>query len=281
MSFFQKYYREIKTIIVIVLATLIQVVALQSIIRPANLLPGGFLGISFLMHNLTQISISVSTFVLNAIVAMICYKGLSKRFAIYSMIQVTLSSVLLATLKFDPIIDDVILSVLIGGAVNGIYIAMTLSVGASTGGTDFIALYLSNKKGKSIWEYVFVFNTILLMIFGVTHNFEAAGYSILFQFISTKTIENFYHRYDQLTLQIITKKPEEIMAYYFEHHRHAMSCVDAVGGYSKEKVYMLYAVISSYELNDITNGILKVDNKVIINVMKTERFIGNFYRNKL
>lgn len=91
MLFFQKYYREIKTIIVIVLATLIQVVALQSIIRPANLLPGGFLGISFLMHNLTQISISVSTFVLNAIVAMICYKGLSKRFAIYSMIQVTLS----------------------------------------------------------------------------------------------------------------------------------------------------------------------------------------------
>lgn len=29
---------------------------------------------------------------------------------------------------------------------------------------DFVALYISNKKGKSIWSYVFVFNAVLITI---------------------------------------------------------------------------------------------------------------------
>lgn len=281
MEYFEKYYRDVKTIILLIVATFIQVYALQAIIRPANLLPGGFLGISYLLQGLINIPVSISTFILNIIVAFICYQGLSKRFAIYSMLQVVLSSIFLAIFHFQPIIHDTVLSVIIGGAINGIYIAIALSTGASTGGTDFVALYVSNKKGKSIWEYVFVFNTILLIIFGITNGFEPAGYSILFQFIATKTLSNFYHRYDQLTLQIITKHPNSIMDYYFENYRHGISCMEGIGGYSKEKISILYAVISSYELNDITSGIVKVDNKAIINVIKTEKFIGNFYRKEI
>ena len=28
----------------------------------------------------------------------------------------------------------------------------------------FVALYISNKKGKSIWSYVFIFNSIILRL---------------------------------------------------------------------------------------------------------------------
>ena len=37
---------------------------------------------------------------------------------------------------------------------------------ASTGGMDFVALYVSNRNGKTIWQEVFPFNTALLLIFG-------------------------------------------------------------------------------------------------------------------
>mgnify|MGYP007102638829 FL=1 len=47
------------------------------------------------------------------------------------------------------------------------------------------------------------------MIFGSMFGWIHAGYSILFQFISTKTIDSFYHRYERVTLQITTKKSKE------------------------------------------------------------------------
>ena len=93
-------------------------------------------------------------------------------------------------------------------------IVLALKGNASTGGTDFIALYVSNKTGKSIWSYVFMFNACILCIFGYLFGWLYAGYSILFQFISTKTVETFHHRYERLTLQITTQKAEEIMAAY-------------------------------------------------------------------
>ncbi len=105
-------------------------------------------------------------------------------------------------LKFDPLFDDMLLNIIFGGFLYGIMTVIALKGNASTGGTDFIALYVSNKLGRSIWSYVFVFNAGLLLIFGYMFGWEYAGYSILFQFISTKTIDSFYHRYERMTMQI-------------------------------------------------------------------------------
>ena len=80
----------------------------------------------------------------------------------------------------------------LGGFLYGVQAVIALKANASTGGTDFVALYISNKKNKSIFSYVFIFNAMLLMIFGMMFGWEDAGYSILFQFISTKTIDTFY-----------------------------------------------------------------------------------------
>ena len=154
--------------------------------------------------------------------------------------------------------DDALLNIIFGGFAYGLMTVLALKRNASTGGTDFIALYVSNKIGKSIWEYVFVFNATLIVIFGFMFGWEYAGYSILFQFISTKTIDSFYNRYERMTLQITTAKPDEVI-------------------YSGHPVSLLHTVVSSYEVNDIVEVIRSVDDKVIINAFKTENFYGGFY----
>jgi uncharacterized membrane-anchored protein YitT (DUF2179 family) len=59
---------------------------------------------------------------------------------------------------------------------------------------------------------------------------------------------------------------------------HGISCVDAVGGYSKKKMYLLHTVVSSYEVEDIISLIHEVDERVIVNLIRTEQFYGSFYR---
>ena len=105
-----------------------------------------------------------------------------------------------------------------------------------------------------------------------------AGYSILFQFISTKTISAFHHRYDRVTLQITTANAEELIKAYIENYRHGISCIDAIGGYSHKKMYLLHTVVSSYEVSDIVMLLREKDPHVIINMLKTENFFGTFYQ---
>ena len=165
-----------------------------------------------------------------------------------------------------------------GGTLYGLMTASILKMNASTGGTDFVALYISNKKGKSIWSYVFIFNSIILLIFGFMFGWIHAGYSILFQFISTRTIDSFYHRYERVTLQVTTKKAQAVMDKYIKNYRHGISCVEAIGGYSHEKMYLLHTVVSSYEVLDIVELMKTVDSHIIVNVIKTENFYGGFYQ---
>ena len=180
--------------------------------------------------------------------------------------------------RFQPLFDDVILNVIFGGFLYGILTAVALRGNASTGGTDFIALYVSNRTGNSIWEYVFAGNVVILCIFGYMFGWEHAGYSILFQFISTRTLSAFHHRYERVTLQITTAHAEPIIRSYIARYRHGISYVEAVGGYSGKKMYLLHTVVSSYEVPDIVALMREQDPHIIVNMLKTEHFYGRFYQ---
>jgi len=215
---------------------------------------------------------------LNLPVAFICVKSISLRFTAFSMLQVFLSSFFLSIFHFNPVFDDMILNVCFGGALYGLSIAIAIRGHASTGGTDFIALYVSNKNGKSIFEVIFFANVVVLCIFGFLFGWAYAGYSILFQFVSTKVIGFFYNRYEQVTLQITTEHGKEVIDAYIERYRHGISCLDAVGGYSSKKMYVLHTVISFYEVREIIQLMRSVDPHIIINLLKTQQFYGGFYR---
>lgn len=215
---------------------------------------------------------------LNVPVAILCGKSISTKFTILSSLQFACVSIFLTVFQFDILFDDIMLNIVIGGVVYGLGIVAALVGNASTGGTDFIALYVSNKTGKSIWTYVFVYNCILLCIFGFVSGWERAGYSIIMQFVSTKVIESLYRRYDRSTIQITSKMPEEIVAVYTKKYRHGISVWESYGGYSHQKNYMLNTVVSTLEVKEIAHLILNVDPRAIINVYRTDDFYGGFYR---
>ena len=118
---------------------------------------------------------------------------------------------------------------------------------------------------------------MVLVVFGAMFGWEAA-YSIIFQFISTKAIEMFYHRYDRVTLQIVTKRPEQILDAYNEVHKHGSSVMEVMGGRSRQRYWLINTVVSSYEIDDVMQLIREKDGGAVVNVFRTENFFGNFYR---
>lgn len=278
-----KRARWVFTFCCVVLSGFLQAAIIQIFMEPINLLSSGFTGVAILISKITStffgfsFSTSLGMLALNIPVAWFCSKTISKRFTAFSMLQVFCASFFLRFLDLGPLFDGEFLNIIFGGFAYGLMIVLALKGNASTGGTDFIALYISNKKGKSIWGQVFVFNTILIIIFGTMFGWEYAGYSILFQLISTKTIDSFYHRYERMTMQITTARADEVIDAYITHYHHGLSRMDGTGGYSKAPMSLLHTVVSSYEVADIAQLILEVDPHAIINTFKTENFYGHFY----
>ena len=279
-----KKVRFIFTLICVIISAFMQAFVIKAFIRPSDLLSSGFTGVAILIERITStffsfsFSTSLGMILLNVPVALLCYKSISPRFTFFSLLEVFLASFFLNIIDVKPIFTDLLLNIVFGGFLYGLLTVIALKANASTGGTDFIALYVSNKKGKSIFNYVFIFNTTILLIFGYMFGWEHAGYSILFQFISTQTINSLYNRYERVTLQMTTSHAEAVILAYIRYYKHGISCVDAVGGYSGKKMNVLHTVVSSYEVNEIVELLKNVDPNIIINIMKTETFIGGFYQ---
>ncbi len=277
------FKRYAVTTAAVVVSALLQAFAMQVFLSPVQILSSGFTGMAVLIEKITSIygihfSTSLGMIALNIPVAIFCFKHIGKKFVIFSMLQVFLASFFLRFAHFTPLFDDPLLNICFGGFIYGMAIVTALKGNASTAGTDFIALYVSNKTGKAIWQYVFLFNASMLCIFGYMFGWEYAGYSIMFQFISTRTIDSFYHRYKRVTLQITTHKPEEVVEKYISNYRHGVSVMNGYGGYSKETMSLLHTVVSSYEVQDIVHHLKEADPKVIVNVLPTETFFGGFYQ---
>ena len=63
-----------------------------------------------------------------------------------------------------PITQDPLLVAVFGGIFNGAGISLCLLANASSGGTDIIALFMGEIKGRDCWNAVFLLNVVVLSI---------------------------------------------------------------------------------------------------------------------
>ena len=278
-----KRMRFVASLLMIVASSLLQTYVIQTFMDPCDLLSSGFTGVAILLNRIAGLagfdfSTSLGILLLNITAAMFCAGKISKRFVFLSCVQFTLTSLFLEVLHFPPLFDEMILNVIFGGFLYGFVSVIALKADGSTGGTDFIAMYVSERFHRGIWEYVFAFNVLILLIFGSMFGWAAAGYSILFQLISTQTISRYYHRYSQILVEITTKDPEQVAKQFKTYFRHGMTVIPAYGAYSQSNFFLCKSIVSSYEEREVIGRIREVDPECITYTHKVDHFYGRFYR---
>ena len=274
--------KEMLKVIVILIGSIIVALNINSFVHFGNIVPGGFTGITILVQRLflTYFNISVPFSIiylpLNLIPAAICFKFIGKRFAIYSVISIFLTSIIVDFVPFISLTAEPLLSSVFGGIVNGFAISLCLLAGASTGGTDFISLLMSKKYGKDTFNYVLFGNAIILIIAGTIYSWDSVMYSIIYQYVSTQILHALYRRYQKLTLFIVTDKPEKVYEQIRECTNHGATLFKGLGFYQKKERSMVYSVVSSDEVYLVMRKINEVDKNAFIDVIRTEKIIGRF-----
>jgi uncharacterized membrane-anchored protein YitT (DUF2179 family) len=275
-----KVYNAV-SVIAMLISAWIGAVAVNMFILPGNMISGGFTGLAILLNTVSQVlgfpvSISLIYLLLNVPAVILCYRSISPRFTILSLINVAATSFFIQVVSLPPLFTDPILLVVFGGVLSGISTIIALKVDASTGGTDFVALYFSNRYGRALWREVFIFNACMIIVFGFTKGWINAGYSIVFQFVATKFVTTFHTRYNRVTLQIMTEHCDDVVKTLIAQSQHGITCTDSYGGYSHKPITMITTVVSSYQSHEIIRAVLKVDKQAIVNVVQSEEFFGKF-----
>lgn len=267
----------------VLFGSFLMALSINLFIDPAGLLPAGFVGLALLIQRIVLdqtgllIPYAVLNIGLNLIPAIYAFFHIGKNFFSLSVLSIIFSSFLIDIIPIIPVTDEIVLSMIFAGVLSGIGLSIVLNADACAGGTDFIAVAISNKKHTSIWNQVMIFNFVVLGISAVYFDVDLALYSIVFQFITTQVITRSHMRYQRRTCFVVTSKPEPLAKELMKITRHGITTFRGTGAYSGHEQYMLYMVVNRSDVRRIKRYLRDHAPGTFFNVTDSEQLGGNFF----
>lgn len=270
-------------IITICFSALLMAVNIKTFVQTGNMIPGGATGLTILIQRAFEqffhlhIPYTILNFSINAIPIYIGFRYIGKKFTMYSCLMIFLTSIFTDLIPSYVVTYDILLISIFGGIINGVAISQCLRVDATTGGTDFISIYLSQKTGSDSFNIVLLVNIVIISLGGILFGWDSALYSIIFQYVSTQVLHTLYRQYQQQTLFIVTDHPSEVCTAISNVSNHGATIMKGEGSYQGHERSVVYSVVSTHESGRVISAIKEVDETAFINRIKTEQVKGRFY----
>ena len=273
-----------KRTVMILLAAVLMAVTLKTFVRTGGLIPGGFTGLTRLIQEICDLvwgfepPFTLINLTLNSIPIVVSFKFIGKKFTLYSCLLIVVSGLITDFIPSYAVTTDMLLVSVFGGLFNALAMIICLMAGATAGGTDFIAIFLSEKMDIDSWNYIFMGNVVILGIAGALFGWDKALYSIIFQFTSTQVLHALHRRYQKQTLLIVTKKPDEVYEVIKEMTNHDATLIKGEGCFMKQECNILYSVVGRDEVRKVLNRVKETDPTAFVNMIRTESLSGRFYQ---
>ena len=272
-----------RTILGVILGSVINAVNLAIFVDAGGFLPSGMSGLIVLIQRLVEkfsgvvLPFTPISLVFNIAAALFAIKTLGKKYTAYSFVSVIIYSLLTDMIPHIYLTDDRLLLAVFGGIVCGVGQGIVLNAGASQGGSDFIAMTFSVKKGINTFGYVTAVNVALMIVSGIVFGMESALYTIIFLYVNYQVLNVIYKKYAKKTLFIVTEKAEEIADDIRATTNHSSTIVTGEGAFSKKPTKIVYMIIGADEQSFVRKRIRAIDRNAFINVMDSSLVTGNFY----
>lgn len=250
---------KLEDVVKVLIGSLLFCYSVNVFIVPNNLYTGGVLGIAQLIRsiiidvfkfNITYDFSGILYYLINVPLFFIAYKYISKTFVVRTIFAVTIQSLLLSIIPTNPLLDDMIVNILVGGILGGAGIGIVLSSGGSTGGSDIIGLAIAKKHNNfSVGKLGIILNVVIYSITGLMYGVEIMIYSIIYCVFESITIDRMHDQNICSTAFIFCKKnPKKINEFIKKDLGRDFTYWDAKGGYDDSRTYIIYTALTKYEL---------------------------------
>lgn len=276
-------YSIIKQYGIITAGSFLFCAGLNWFIVPLGLYNGGTVGISQIIRSVWNFQAGfdvagVINFVLNIPLLFLAYFHFGRRLFLKTFYSILTQTILFSVLPIpaQPIIDEYAVACLMGGIMAGSGVGITLKAGGSGGGLDILGLYFTQKlKDFGVGRFTLIINAMIYGVCAVLFELPVAIYSVLYSMIYSMAVDKTHLQNINTGVMIFSKKKDICSAIIRDIHR-GVTYWKGVGGYTQSDTYVIYTVLSKYEVRTLQEKLHELDPDAFVVIAEQDQILGNF-----
>lgn len=271
---------KLKNFSLLTISTLIMAVGIYFFKFANNFTFGGITGIAVLVAKFLPISASDFSFVVNILLLIIGWIVLGKSFAEKTAYSTILLSVSLSLLEriypmSHPLTNEPLLELIFAILLPALGSAILFNIGASSGGTDVIAMILKKYTSVDIGKGLMISDLIFTLAGFLVFNIKTGLYSLFGLIMRSALIDNFIESFNRSKyFHVVTSNATCICDFIQNDLQRGATIVNATGAFTGDDKYIILTVLSPSQAVKLRNFIKEHDPKAFLLVSNTSEIIG-------
>ena len=271
---------KLKNFSLLTISTLIMAVGIYFFKFTNNFTFGGITGIAVLVAKFLPISASDFSFVVNILLLIIGWIVLGKSFAEKAAYSTILLSVSLSLLEriypmSHPLTNEPLLELIFAILLPALGSAILFNIGASSGGTDVIAMILKKYTSVDIGKGLMISDLIFTLAGFLVFNVKTGLYSLFGLIMRSALIDNFIESFNRSKyFHVVTSNATCICDFIQNDLQRGATIVNATGAFTGDDKYIILTVLSPSQAVKLRNFIKEQDPKAFLLVSNTSEIIG-------
>ena len=271
---------KLKNFFLLTISTLIMAVGIYFFKFANNFTFGGITGIAVLVAKFLPVSSSDFSFVVNILLLIIGWIVLGKSFAEKTAYSTILLSVSLSLLEriypmSHPLTNEPLLELIFAILLPALGSAILFNIGASSGGTDVIAMILKKYTSIDIGKGLMISDLIFTLAGFLVFNVKTGLYSLFGLIMRSALIDNFIESFNRSKyFHVVTSNATCICDFIQNDLQRGATIVNATGAFTGDDKYIILTVLSPSQAVKLRNFIKEHDPKAFLLVSNTSEIIG-------
>jgi uncharacterized membrane-anchored protein YitT (DUF2179 family) len=168
-----------------------------------------------------------------------------------------------------------LISTIFGAVLNGVFGAVIIRQGSSTGGFDIVSLLVNKKTSFPVGSISMAFNMVIVAALAFVKGMEVAALSIIALFVCSISFNNALLGLNRnKSLFIISDKWDSFAHEVMSTVHRGITYIPAKGAYTNAERKIVYIIAKTVEVATIRRIVLQHDPQAIISVIDTKEVVG-------
>ncbi|MDN5060637.1 YitT family protein [Aliarcobacter butzleri] len=272
---------NLKQYIFIVLGSLAMAFGTVSFLSPNQIITGGGVGISLLLHALfPQITLGIFMAIVSIPFLIMSYIFFGKYYLFKTFIVVillsTFTDVLKEVLHVKSMTNDILLAAIFGGIFIGLGVGFVIKGRASTGSTSVVGEIVAKKtKYKAAEVLLAIDATIMFASVFVYNDINKSLYSMISVYVGIRVIDMILTgRPSKKIVNIVSNNVEVLKEQIRERIEEHGTILTGIGLHQGQNKTIIYVTVEASKIDLLKNLISKYDPDAFMIITEASEFLG-------
>lgn len=269
-----------KRFLIMLCGLLISSFAFNLFFVPNNIVVGGISGLSLIIKEYFHIKPSLFISIASVFLIIISFIFLGKEKTLNTLVVVIIYPIFIEgtskiTVHINLDTSSLLLTIIFGGALDGLASGLILKEGFSAGGTQIITQIMYKYLHMSLGKSSLIVNSLIITTAIFTFGITKSMYAVIALYISsTITDRVILGISNNKSFYIITDKEEEVCEFIIQNLHHSVTIINAKGGYSNKNKKLLLCVIPTKEYFLVKEVVLEIDKNAFFLITDSYEAVG-------